>query len=315
MVQRDQRRGQRVVHGHVVVHAELHLRGGTLPSHLEHPGLFRGGGLEVCFGGVPIQTPGHGRTRQNILDLRQQGGRHEHAATTAEQGAFFSGQVTCVVEIAEMGFPKVGEHPFCGGDAALKFGHLLRQADARLDQGEVVVRAQGPKACGHPQLAVVAEGAAVQGHGGRQQLGDPFFHRGFAVAPGQGHHRAVEFGALRQGHDLHEVKHVVDHNHVAVGRPCGVTWGQLVHHKPPDALGVGGLEVVVPVVPGPAQGEEHGAVWGLNPPGVRGQFEDGAGVGAMEVARRSGMVGRKEAPSLRGPTGSDHEVAPSLAAT
>ena len=214
-----------------------------------------------------------------------------------------------------MGFPKVGEHPFCGGDAALKFGHLLRQADARLDQGEVVVRAQGPKACGHPQLAVVAEWAAVQGHGGRQQLGDPLFHRGFAVAPGQGHHRAIEFGTLRQGHALQEVKHVVDHHHIAVGRPCGVTWGQVVHHKPPDTLCVGGLEVVVSVVPGSAQGEEHGAIWGLNPPGVRGQFEDGAGVGAMEVARRSGMVGRKEAPSLRGPTGSDHEVAPSLAAT
>ena len=225
MVQRDQRRGQRVVHGHVVVHAELHLRGFTFPRQLETTRMFRGGGLEVGLGCLPIEAPCHSRTVQKVLHRRPQGGRHEDVATTAEQATFFLCEVTCVFEIAEMGFPKVGEHPFCGGDAALKFGHLLGQADARFDQGEVVVRAQGPKACGHPQLAVVAERASVQGHGGRQQLGDPFFHCGLAVAPGQRHHRPVEFGALRQGHALHEIKHVVDHHHVAVGRPCGVIGG------------------------------------------------------------------------------------------
>ena len=270
MVQGDQRRGQSVVHGHVVVHAELHLRGLPFPRQLETTRMLCGGGLEVGLGCLAIQTPGHGRAVQKVLRRRQQGCGHEDLATTAKQAAFFSGQVTCVFEIPEMGFPKVGQHPLCGCDAALKFGHLLGQADARFDQGEVVVRAQGPKACGHPQLAVVAEGAPVQGHGGWQQLGNPFLHCGLAVASGQRHHRPVKFGALRQGHALHEGKHVRDHNHIAVGRPRSVVRGQAGHHKASHALGVRGLEVVVSVVPGSAQGEERGGVWGLNPSGVRG---------------------------------------------
>ena len=141
MVQGDQRRGQRVVHGHVVVHAELHLRGLPFPRQLETTRMLCGGGLEVGLGCLPIQTPGHGRAVQKVLRRRQQGCGHEDLATTAKQAAFFSGQVTCIFEIPEMGFPQVGQHPLCGCDAALKFGHLLGQADARFDQGEVVVRA------------------------------------------------------------------------------------------------------------------------------------------------------------------------------
>jgi len=80
-------------------------------------------------------------------------------------------------------------------------------------------------------------------------------------------------------------------------------------------MGVGCIQVVVPVVPGSTQGEKHRGVRGLNLSRVRGQFQNESGIGAMEVARRSGMVGREEAPSLGGPTGSNHGFASSLAAT
>ena len=153
---------------------------------------------------VVTKRPGDNRTTNVRARGIAQVLRHEHPAAPFEQGAFFFREMRRILEVAQVGFPQVGQHAFGGMDALCEPRHFARLADASFDERQVVVVVQGPNAQGDPELAVVAHGASMHPHRLRQESHDPFFHGGFAVAPSDGKHGAVEAARPRPCHALRE---------------------------------------------------------------------------------------------------------------
>ena len=256
---------------------------------------------------VVTKRPGDNRTTNVRARGIAQVLRHEHPAAPFEQGAFFFREVRRILEVAQVGFPQMGQHAFGGMDALCEPRHFARLADASFDERQVVVVVQGPNAQGDPELAVVAHGASMHPHRLRQESHDPFFHGGFAVAPSDGKHGAVEAVALRPCHALHDKQYVVGDKDVRIGRPRGVGMDRLADHKTTHAPAVGLEKVVVTVVPWAPKGEKHGAFRLVKGARVGRQGRDGPAVRTSERALQGwDALPSKITPCVNGPTLSGH---------
>ena len=96
----------------------------------------------------------------------------------------------------------MSENSFSGANAFAQFDHFSGHADARLNQGNVVMFVHRPHAERDSKLAVVTERASMDGYAFRQKRCNPLFHSGFPVAPSDGQDRSMESVALSEGQVL-----------------------------------------------------------------------------------------------------------------
>ena len=85
-----------------------------------------------------------------------------------------------------MGFTEVGEHTNVWADAVGESCHFTRVADAGFDDPPSMVRRHFREGQRHADLAVVTARATKRHGAWGDELQQPFFDRGFAVASGDG---------------------------------------------------------------------------------------------------------------------------------
>ena len=216
VVQGDQGGGAGVAKRRGVVERKGCGSGASFPDqiHLRWPLGHVHNERRVCFFSIPFEGPGHDRAAEVRFASAFQKRRHEHPCAALKQRALFLREVVGVLKIPEMRLSQMGQHAFGGGHARFQTGHVAWMAQSCLDQGDVVVGVEGPHAQRNAELAVVAEGAAMDGNPLGEEGSDPFFDGGFSVAPRHPQHGPLERVTLGARHGLHGLQHVGDHEHI-----------------------------------------------------------------------------------------------------
>ena len=217
-----------------------------------------------------------------------------------------------------MGLAQVGEHPNGGQNARLESLHFARFADAGFNHRHIVMCFDGPHAQRHPQLAVVAQWASVDGTMLREQTSQPLFDRGFAVASRDRNDRPLKRSSFGTRHALQCEQDIRHHQHVAAFVPRVSRFWRFTHHKTPHPFRVRCAEKVMAVVPRAPDGKKHRRTWVNQGSRVRAGMEHHPVAWAGMRTRSplgGGMLLGPISPSGDCPPPSGHSTAVALAAT
>ena len=216
-------------------------------------------------------------------------------------------------------WPKWVSTPRSGTNARLKPLHFARFADAGFNHRHIVMCFDGPHAQRHPQLAVVAQRASVDGTMVREQTRQPLFDRGFAVASRDRNDRPLKRILLARAMRCNASKTsgTTNTSEPSFQESPGFGDSLTTNRRTPFAC-AGRLQNVMAVVPGTTHSKKDRRTWVNQGSGVRAGMEHDPVAWAGMRTRSplgGGMLLGPISPSGDCPPPSGHSTAVALAAT
>src|SRR5690606_38292045 len=135
--------------------------------------------------------------------------------------------------------------------------HFPRFADARLEDAQRMVRADGPHAQRYTHLAVPATRVAHNALAVPQQLVQPLLHHGLAVAAGDADHGQAELAAMPGRKGLQRLPRVLHLDHA---QPAILRYLPALYQEAAGTPLAQRVDVAVPVVVLAAEGDEQGVL-------------------------------------------------------